>query len=1649
MESTSADSSSVVTFGSGGNAVPALVTSGEEATGSGAAEVEVENGSTLNADQQLDLEIARARQKNKSRQDAEDESALASDQDRLSQRRLPSAATRKRSSTPNVVSSVPQGSATTRGSRSFSPRSPQAANFGRKTSSSAASRASSHRNANVGTAPQVDATATRQNVALMGEVSTMRSRMKIAEQQVVKVEHELAEERAGEITRIEQLERQRDTTANQVMHLHQRHEQNAAMLMHKVVQSETEAQLELSNANRMVEEARQFALEQEFRAQRAHVACMEMQSASEQEVHLYRTQFHQMQIGMLQEVNQFQEAESGTLDHSRRQMAMVKLSENVARANNENATLRGELLMEEQRASEQKVLEHQLQLLESKYQHSEMASSDRMKEKDHETIRLREMLQHTQYVAHQEQQRVLLAEVEVEEARARRQHFEAFQQLDDQSSSRRVTGLHHECEELRRALHEREEEFKQMRHWITQMQTTKEVSHNYGNAGSAPLRTTSSCRSSEPDWEMLSSVQPSSQVASSLRHECKSESAPPSRTQTQYYNLSSNSQSPLQPSPVQDAPMMSNHADLDGHGELHSSARTMSSSGSLPAMSNRRWSSARQDMTTAVSGTRPSQSVSDVHDVVPNSASTLETVPVPSGSKAPSVASSLVSESRVRHIISENLGDMQEQMKVQYEELYRMLQEQTMNQVWRRGADHLFVPPAANSCACTSAPTGTAQNHALRQDPERHGAHLADDSQREMHAPDPAPPVPNQDLVTPVINFRGVGQEKFRGQGEESTHEAAMAEDPWSRASMHAAPPGLPGYIPRATPKAKSEAASTPARPTSVLRSVTGRTSAPSFDPWANYHPTIGPGGITEIDPYGRIQVGPVMPTIEFDHTSSSAAKATACPKASGINDGGFAYAPLLGQGAGSDPHDNPWWMHALHPDDPYLEHGRPGGDLPGSGPPEPSSSPPLEGSPGRHSSHRTPDGGGGGPPDGGSPGGGEHPSRGGHGQRITRKEADKVVVPPYPKIMNLESWQSQLITGILAACADPDHDTWIQWINQALLPKPDIENLNFSGGTRFNSIDIKLANAMLGMLKQASAIEEASELLIEVTQKTNLYIKARSGVIKGRQIVAMLMESFRTRDRTDVIYSIEFLTKLQYPGDHKLLQFRASWHQILGRMRPADIPSDNMLRDILYAKVKGSKEMKTELEMYFELVSYDHPARTYTNLLNIIDRNIARRRENRNSDLTQAGLHSLVQGKHPYAAPAPKGEEGEEPAVPVIPEGAPRHHGKPPKGGKGKGKGGKDRSRSPSGSSDGRKKKIPCRDYAKGKCKYGGKCRFYHARSTSPKAKAKSAPKAALASGRPGSPSPPGDKSCFQYMKFGKCNRENCPYKHASPAIPSETVEDAVPAEGKAKAMAKTKTKNSPAAPAVFMGDNNIGSDYESSVNDSDSDVDSEVSAECEKDGCFALPSYAKTPTARLRSKMEMKVRFAQSVNLKASCPRKSLHEMGKAVVKRDPINEMEEDQALFEKHKARARAQLMNNMVVSEDNVTYDISVRLPGTKLVVCIYYDENKGSFVEEVTSYENLNAAISTTHCEVCPGHLDAKIKFIMDTGCGHDLISNEKVVKHNLEIFVGKETMKFQTANGVTTTDVVAKCKTDYSTNPLRRMSWKTHLLCYPWASDA
>ena len=71
-------------------------------------------------------------------------------------------------------------------------------------------------------------------------------------------------------------------------------------------------------------------------------------------------------------------------------------------------------------------------------------------------------------------------------------------------------------------------------------------------------------------------------------------------------------------------------------------------------------------------------------------------------------------------------------------------------------------------------------------------------------------------------------------------------------------------------------------------------------------------------------------------------------------------------------------------------------------------------------------------------------------------------------------------------------------------------------------------------------------------------------------------------------------------------------------------------------------------------------------------------------------------------------------------------------------------------------------------------------------------------------------------------------------------------------------------------------------------------------------------------------------------------------------------------------------------------------------------------------------------CMVQPVILrNKKIKFLMDIGCGHDLISQQKIEKHNLETLVPPEPISFLTANGVTDTDLVSNFQTESFKEPI------------------
>ena len=268
---------------------------------------------------------------------------------------------------------------------------------------------------------------------------------------------------------------------------------------------------------------------------------------------------------------------------------------------------------------------------------------------------------------------------------------------------------------------------------------------------------------------------------------------------------------------------------------------------------------------------------------------------------------------------------------------------------------------------------------------------------------------------------------------------------------------------------------------------------------------------------------------------------------------------------------------------------------------------------------------------------------------KITRKEADKIIIPNWPKIHELEFWKSQVTSSIVAASGDLEHDAWTAWIAPTFAQSPDIDGaLSNSGDIRFNSIDVKLASSLMVMMQNGG--EQAREVLNEARLKMAKSCRGETpSIMKGRQLLAMIVDSFRSASNTDLVYTIRHLYDLPYPGDAELVTFKAQWNEVLECMRPGDVPNDVALRDILYDKVRGSKLMMFDIH-YYDSKQEPHPDKTYKYLIDTINKHIKIRREEKNREARNQGLKHMnsrfknmalpTEGqpdKPPKAAPAPK----------------------------------------------------------------------------------------------------------------------------------------------------------------------------------------------------------------------------------------------------------------------------------------------------------------------------------------------------------------------------------------------------------------------------
>ena len=270
---------------------------------------------------------------------------------------------------------------------------------------------------------------------------------------------------------------------------------------------------------------------------------------------------------------------------------------------------------------------------------------------------------------------------------------------------------------------------------------------------------------------------------------------------------------------------------------------------------------------------------------------------------------------------------------------------------------------------------------------------------------------------------------------------------------------------------------------------------------------------------------------------------------------------------------------------------------------------------------------------------------------KISRKEADKVVVPPWPKSHDLDSWKSQLLSNVLSACSDTDQEVWIQWLNEAFKLNPDIKGMGNSGGSRFTTIDVKLANALHGMI--SSSGDSGREIAMEIKVMTlEMARRDPPEIVRGRQIVAMILDSFRSATHTDLAFTGKHLYELTYPGDNKLSLFKNQWIHILSAMRDDDKPRGLALRDILFDKIKGSTSMAFDIR-YYKNKPEGHWEKTYEYLMEMISRTIATEREEKNRLEKLKGVNQIVSNPKALAAEKPGKKEDNTKTTPKANENA------------------------------------------------------------------------------------------------------------------------------------------------------------------------------------------------------------------------------------------------------------------------------------------------------------------------------------------------------------------------------------------------------------
>ena len=386
----------------------------------------------------------------------------------------------------------------------------------------------------------------------------------------------------------------------------------------------------------------------------------------------------------------------------------------------------------------------------------------------------------------------------------------------------------------------------------------------------------------------------------------------------------------------------------------------------------------------------------------------------------------------------------------------------------------------------------------------------------------------------------------------------------------------------------------------------------------------------------------------------------------------------------------------------------------------------------------------------------------------VRKTDVEKVIVPKFPHIGDVPVWKQNVARNLTVATGRIDYKE-ISWINEVQKVGQTMEGLADSGkGKRFKQLDIRLAVSLVACVK-----EGCPELNRTIQRKENELMEAKGQCLRGRQIMWLILDYFKTNQEMSVVYTVQDLTGLEWLGDKNMHTFKYFWDTMVARMRSEF--SEATLSEILVGKLEKSVELKEDIRHY-QRSPAGHPDRSYHYLLSCMDRHLARQRLYKNRQDNQ-----LAMKKH-GAAPAPpedpkkkkkkkkkskKGDQSETEAEEAAP--GPEKPKKPRK--KGSGKGG-------SSDEDPRRKKA-CIYFQRNECKRGKDCPFKH-KKVSPE----ELEKLTKGRGRSSSPAtkdpkekPPREKSapkmgyyCHAFITPKGCTKgSDCKFPHLNEAAVEE----------------------------------------------------------------------------------------------------------------------------------------------------------------------------------------------------------------------------------------------------------------------------------------